>query len=181
MPEPTPATAGVKPWRLQLICCGRDDGTFGFDTDAEAEAFRAVYTDPKSGHERVAILTGRDEHDRDPADALTEYLAAISGVTGFVELCDRAQAVLRRLAADRDQLRARLDRIGMRETETQWAAIYDGRQERITEWQASGAAEWAPGYQLVSRPVVPIGNWRPADPPTRVNLPAGDDTKETPA
>lgn len=50
----------MKPWELQLICCGRDDGTETFDTWEAADAFRESYTSGPgvggSGHERAAVL-----------------------------------------------------------------------------------------------------------------------------
>lgn len=63
------AFQGAKPWRLKLICCGRDDGTETFATREQADAFREAYTsgpsvDPHgysaaypNGHQRAAILT----------------------------------------------------------------------------------------------------------------------------
>lgn len=33
-----------KPWQGQLLCCGFDEGTEGFDTWEEADAFREAYT-----------------------------------------------------------------------------------------------------------------------------------------
>lgn len=66
------------------------------------------------------------------------------------------------------------------ERETQYAARYDGRDYRITEWQATDAAEWAPGYQLISRPVRACGDWEATEPPPKVT-PGWDGVRVTPA
>ena len=63
------AEAADKPWRLDFICCGREDGHKTFATYEEADAFRDGYTSgpgvdhrgygttEPSGHQRAAILT----------------------------------------------------------------------------------------------------------------------------
>lgn len=56
------------PWRLRLICCGRDEGSVRFQTSEEADAFRESYTsgpgvhpngysahETETGHKRAAI------------------------------------------------------------------------------------------------------------------------------
>jgi hypothetical protein len=64
--------------------------------------------------------------------------------------------------------------------ETQWAARQeDGEITHVTEWQATYACEWSPSFELVSRLVRPVGDWQPAEPPTRVKLPAADTTEPT--
>ena len=55
-----------KPWRLALICCGRDDGVEWFATYEEADAFRESYTsgpgvDEPGGHDRSTILDKPDD------------------------------------------------------------------------------------------------------------------------
>ena len=45
----------MKEWKLRLICCGRDDGEWFFDTWEEADRFRDSYTNAY-GHDRAAIL-----------------------------------------------------------------------------------------------------------------------------
>lgn len=56
----------MKPWRLRLICCGRDDGVVEFETWEAADAFRDSYTSgdgvlnrntpERGGHDRAAII-----------------------------------------------------------------------------------------------------------------------------
>lgn len=58
-----------KRWQCHLICCGKDDGTEGFDTWEEADAFRRAYTSgpgvakhgfsaplSEGGHRRAVII-----------------------------------------------------------------------------------------------------------------------------
>lgn len=53
-----------KPWRLRLVCCGRDDGEEFFATWEEADSFRQSYTSGPGvgmgGHDRAAILERPD-------------------------------------------------------------------------------------------------------------------------
>ena len=64
----TPAEPTPEPWRLRLICCGRDDGELFFPTGDAADAAREAYmsgvgvatfgyssTSAESGHRRAAI------------------------------------------------------------------------------------------------------------------------------
>jgi hypothetical protein len=58
------------PWAVDLICCGRDDGTYLARTWDDADAFRKAYTsgagvsdatkpaNAVGGHERSAIIRG---------------------------------------------------------------------------------------------------------------------------
>jgi hypothetical protein len=50
------------PWRLRLLCCGRDAGTEWFATWDEANAFRMSYIRKlwAYDHDRVAILERED-------------------------------------------------------------------------------------------------------------------------
>lgn len=49
---------GEGPWRLQLICCGHEDGIECFESWDDADTFRKSYTaTPDFGHKRSAILT----------------------------------------------------------------------------------------------------------------------------
>lgn len=45
-----------KPWRLRLICCGREDGFEYFNSWTEADAFRLSYC-AADGHDRQAVLS----------------------------------------------------------------------------------------------------------------------------
>lgn len=45
-----------KPWIVQLICCGREDGTWPCATWAEADALRNSYV-AAEGHDRAAIIS----------------------------------------------------------------------------------------------------------------------------
>lgn len=57
-------------WELQLICCGRDDGSEKFDTWETADAFRNSYTSGPGiagdGHDRAAVLKVAAESHRQP-------------------------------------------------------------------------------------------------------------------
>lgn len=53
------AVAGL--WRLDLICCGREDGHIVRETWDEADEFRKSYIDA-GGHDRQAILVRDDTH-----------------------------------------------------------------------------------------------------------------------
>jgi len=52
--------SSAKPWKLRLVCCGRDAGEEFFSTWGEADAFRESYTNGpgvgSNGHDRAAIL-----------------------------------------------------------------------------------------------------------------------------
>lgn len=61
------------------------------------------------------------------------------------------------------------------EPESQWAARRGTELTRITEWQATYAGDWDLGYELVSREVVPVGDWVVTPPPAKVQLPDDDD------
>lgn len=56
----TPSGGGSGPWRLHLICCGRDDGHWRCPTWDDAHALRLSYIETKS-HERSAVLTYEPE------------------------------------------------------------------------------------------------------------------------
>lgn len=52
-------------WYLELICCGRENGTQWFFTPEDAATFRRYYLDAY-GHDRVAILKRVDGEDTMP-------------------------------------------------------------------------------------------------------------------
>ena len=66
-------TNSEQPWKITLICCGRDDGVVFCSTWAEAEAFRESYTSgegvnvngynfpERPGHQRAAIISRATE------------------------------------------------------------------------------------------------------------------------
>jgi hypothetical protein len=56
----------------------------------------------------------------------------------------------------------------------------DGIIRRVTEWQATRAREWAPCFELIARPVRPVGDWERAEPPAQVDLPDGPDEPTKP-
>jgi hypothetical protein len=59
----------VKPWKVMLTCCGRDNGVYEAATWEEADAFRESYTSGPgvnpygysggftSGHQRSGVIT----------------------------------------------------------------------------------------------------------------------------
>jgi hypothetical protein len=50
------STCEGKPWMTQLVCCGRDSGSWRFATHAEADALRESYVNAE-GHERTGTVT----------------------------------------------------------------------------------------------------------------------------
>lgn len=92
-----------KPWRLQLICCGREDGVLDFATRGEAEVTRSSYTSRPLGehdHDRAAILTGPDQGETDPGKILADYLDALSKDALSRSICGDMQTLLTQLRAE---------------------------------------------------------------------------------
>jgi hypothetical protein len=87
--------------------------------------------------------------------------------TAGIEAVRRAEALDRQLAA-----------LLANELETQYAARdTDGITRQVSPWAATRAGDWAPSFTLVARPVRACGDWEPADPPARADLPAGPDER----
>jgi hypothetical protein len=133
-------------------------------------------------------------HDRRPFPTAWAYEQACAALHTQRARAEKAEAYLTDIAAMATQFQAsctaeaaqlRLELaflygISSVERETQWAALAeDGELTRITEWEATDPAKWSPAYQLVSRPVVPVGDWQPTESPTR-KTPGCDDITEPP-
>lgn len=123
-----------KPWRVRLICCGRDDGTAHFATRGEAEVMRSSYI-AAEGHDRAAIITGpADQQRQDTADTLAEYLTAMladNGMRNVVSDCLRLVAALR---GERDR-QWQLKEIAQGELAS--AQLNAEQIRRLAEWPAT--------------------------------------------
>lgn len=112
MTETTDTDATDRPWRVRLVCCGRDDREVRCSTRAAAELFRTHYI-AADGHARVAIIAGPpDQDERAPFDLLLEYLEAMRGEMGLGGFAEDTIALAHRVAeahlAEVAQLRARV-------------------------------------------------------------------------
>lgn len=98
-----------RPWKLQLVCCGRDDGVVTCETRADAELTRSAYISAE-GHDRQAILTGPPGAvETDPVALLGEYLGALGKGDWSETVCADMRALLEQVRTARNAATARAE------------------------------------------------------------------------
>lgn len=112
VPDPQATVGAVeRPWRLQLVCCGRDDGVVTCETRADAELTRSAYISAE-GHDRQAILTGPPGGiETDPMVLLGEYLSALGKGDWNETVCADIRALLEQVRVDCARMTAELEQV----------------------------------------------------------------------